>query len=177
STSAGWRAVVGFQIVRKASATCRTRGRPPRSRFHRGELWEVIRIGAHLADVDQSQIDLDTQLVRLTRQRLHQLRIAHALELVRTPVGRRRSADAERAPHSITSSARAMRVGGNSRPSALAVFKLMTSSYLVGVCTGRSAGFSPLRMRSTYVAARRKLSVRSTPWDSKPPTSAKKRNG
>jgi hypothetical protein len=26
---------------------------------------------------------------------------------------------------------------------------LMTSSYLVGCSTGRSAGFSPLRMRST----------------------------
>ena len=30
-------------------------------------------------------------------------------------------------------------------PSALAVFRLITISYLVGVCTGRSAGFSPLR--------------------------------
>src|SRR6516164_11547729 len=35
-------------------------------------------------------------------------------------------------------------------PSALAVFRLITSSYLFGACTGRSAGFSPLRMRSTY---------------------------
>src|SRR5262245_51640772 len=51
--------------------------------------------------------------------------------------------------YSITSSARASRVGGTSRPSALAVLRLMTSSYLVGACTGRSAGFSPLRMRST----------------------------
>src|SRR6516225_1979831 len=51
--------------------------------------------------------------------------------------------------HSITSSARAMSVDGTSRPSALAVLRLITSSYLVGVCTGRSAGFSPLRMRST----------------------------
>jgi hypothetical protein len=51
--------------------------------------------------------------------------------------------------HSITSSARASNVGGTSRPSALAVLRLITSSYLVGACTGRSAGFSPLRMRST----------------------------
>jgi len=57
--------------------------------------------------------------------------------------------------HSITSSARASSVGGTSRPSDLAVFRLMTSSYLVGACTGRSAGFSPLRIRSTYPAARR----------------------
>ena len=51
--------------------------------------------------------------------------------------------------HSITSSARASKVAGTSRPSALAVFRLIISSYLVGACTGRSAGFSPLRMRST----------------------------
>ena len=31
--------------------------------------------------------------------------------------------------------------------------RLMTSSYLVGSCTGRSAGFSPLRMRSTFTDA------------------------
>jgi hypothetical protein len=40
-------------------------------------------------------------------------------------------------------------VGGTSRPSVLAVFKLMTSSYLVGACTGKPEGFTPLRMRST----------------------------
>src|SRR6516164_4606622 len=57
--------------------------------------------------------------------------------------------------HSITSSARASRVGGTSRPIAFAAFRLITSSYLVGACTGRSPGFSPLRMRSTYLAARR----------------------
>src|SRR5256885_5064883 len=51
--------------------------------------------------------------------------------------------------HSITSSAVASSVGGTSRPSALAAFRLITSSNLVGSCTGRSAGFSPLRMRST----------------------------
>ena len=51
--------------------------------------------------------------------------------------------------HSITSSARASTDAGNSMPSALAVFRLITSSCLVGACTGRLAGFSPLRMRST----------------------------
>src|SRR5262249_17001751 len=57
--------------------------------------------------------------------------------------------------HSITSSARASTVGGTSRPSVLAVFRLITSSNFVGACTGRSAGFSPFRMRSTYPAAPR----------------------
>ena len=32
------------------------------------------------------------------------------------------------------------------KPSALAVFRLMTSSNVVGCCIGRSAGFSPLRI-------------------------------
>jgi hypothetical protein len=48
--------------------------------------------------------------------------------------------------YSITSSARASSVGGTSRPSAFAVLRLSTRSYLVGACTGKSAGFSPLRI-------------------------------
>jgi hypothetical protein len=47
--------------------------------------------------------------------------------------------------YSITSSARASNVGGTVRPSALAVLRLITSSYLVGACTGSStkSGASP----------------------------------
>src|SRR5262249_32775967 len=51
--------------------------------------------------------------------------------------------------HSITSSARASSVGGISRPSALAVLRLITSSNLVGAWTGSSPGFLPRRIRST----------------------------
>src|SRR5262249_25707 len=53
----------------------------------------------------------------------------------------------EHAWYSITSSARASSVGGTSMPSAWAVCRLMTNSNVVGCITGRSAGFSPLRMR------------------------------
>ena len=42
--------------------------------------------------------------------------------------------------YSITSSARPRSVGGTSRPSALAVLRLITSSYLVGACTGGGWG-------------------------------------
>ena len=49
--------------------------------------------------------------------------------------------------HSITSSARASSVGGTSMPRSLAVCRLMTSSNAAARTTGRSAGFSPLRMR------------------------------
>jgi hypothetical protein len=52
--------------------------------------------------------------------------------------------------HSITSSASANKVGGRFRPSALAVFRLMTNSNFAGCTTGRSAGFSPFRMRPVY---------------------------
>src|SRR5262249_39493660 len=74
--------------------------------------------------------------------------------------------------HSITSSARASSDGGTVRPSAFAVLRLITNSYLVGACTGRSAGFSPLRMRSTYSAACRYWPTRSGPYDIKPPSVA-----
>src|SRR4051812_12442127 len=51
--------------------------------------------------------------------------------------------------HSITSSARARSVGGIVRLSALAVLTFRRSSNVVGICTGRSPGFAPLRIRST----------------------------
>ena len=38
------------------------------------------------------------------------------------------------------------------KPSALAVFRLMTSSNVVGCCIGRSAGFSPLRILPASIA-------------------------
>src|SRR5262249_962334 len=50
--------------------------------------------------------------------------------------------------YSITSSARASTEAGTSMPSAFAVLRLITNWYFVGACTGRLAGFSPLRMRS-----------------------------
>jgi hypothetical protein len=59
------------------------------------------------------------------------------------------SIDALRKVYSVTSSARASSVAGTPRPSALAVLRLITSSSLVGYCTGSSAGLAPLRMRST----------------------------
>src|SRR5262249_23480281 len=95
----------------------------------------------------------------------------HPLALLRARRERpRRRAAEERdevAPlnHSITSSARSIIDGGMARPSAVAVLRFTTISNLVGNCTGRSPGFSPRRMRSTYEAARRgkSLEVRSTP--------------
>src|SRR5262249_21800641 len=80
---------------------------------------------------------------------------SHVLRLLRPRRERPRSRRAAEqrdeiaTPHPITSSAVASSLSGTVSPSALAVFRLMTSSYLVGACTGRSAGFSPLRMRST----------------------------
>src|SRR2546421_7095070 len=46
--------------------------------------------------------------------------------------------------YSMTSSARARIVCGTVRPSAFAVFRLITSSNLVGSITGNSAGLAPL---------------------------------
>jgi hypothetical protein len=49
--------------------------------------------------------------------------------------------------YSITSSATASSIGGIPIPSAFAVLRLITNSNFVACCIGRSAGFSPLRMR------------------------------
>ena len=51
--------------------------------------------------------------------------------------------------YSITSSARAISVGGISRLRALAALRLRTSVNLVGCSTGRSPGLAPLRILST----------------------------
>src|SRR5262245_42940663 len=48
-------------------------------------------------------------------------------------------------PYSTTSSARASSAGGTLRPIALAAFRLTTTSYLLGACTGRFPGFSHLK--------------------------------
>src|SRR5262249_14075575 len=77
----------------------------------------------------------------------------HALPLLRPrrerPPNRRAAEQRDdiAAVHSITSSARASSVGGTSRPSILAVAKLMTSSNLLACMIGKSAGFAPLSMR------------------------------
>jgi hypothetical protein len=55
--------------------------------------------------------------------------------------------------HSITSSASANSLSGMASPSALAVLRLITRSNLAGCITGRSAGFSPLRIRPVYIPA------------------------
>ena len=55
----------------------------------------------------------------------------------------------ERFVYSITRSARSSIAFGIVRPIALAALRLITSSYLVGCCTGRSAGLAPFRILST----------------------------
>ena len=76
--------------------------------------------------------------------RLRQRRHGHARR-----VAMRTARQDAATPHSITSSARARSTGGIVRPSARAVLRLITSSNVVGCSTGRSPGFSPLRIRST----------------------------
>ena len=51
--------------------------------------------------------------------------------------------------YSITSPASARSIGGTVNPNVCAVLRLITKSNLVGCNIGRSAGFSPLRIRPT----------------------------
>jgi len=69
----------------------------------------------------------------------------------KTPGNRR--AEYQFSTYSITSLARARRVGGMVRASAFAALRLMMRSNLVGCSIGMSAGFAPSRILLTYVAA------------------------
>src|SRR5262249_21705758 len=66
-------------------------------------------------------------------------------------------------PYSITSSARASKVGGTSIPSVRAACRLRVNSNLVDCNTGRSAGLVPLRMLPVYTPTWRKTSARLVP--------------
>src|SRR6516165_6827566 len=50
----------------------------------------------------------------------------------------------------VVDNTRASSVDGTSRPSALAVLRLIARLYLVAAWTGRSAGFSPLRISDRH---------------------------
>jgi len=80
------------------------------------------------------------------RRRRARLRRSGRREIELAPVIGERARRAR--AHSITRSARSKSDGGIVRPSAFAVFRLITSSNFVGRSTGRSAGFAPLRILS-----------------------------
>src|SRR4029450_3141779 len=73
--------------------------------------------------------------------------------------------------HRITLSARYSTDCGIVRLSAFAVLRLITNSNFVGCSTGRSAGFAPFKILSTYTAARRYRSKKCVPYDMRPPAS------
>src|SRR5262249_28160346 len=107
--------------------------------------------------------------VGIIRRQVHQHGdAAHALALLRARRERPRRRAAEQrdelaAPHSITSSPRASSCGGTSRPSALAVVRLITRSNLVGCSTGMSAGSVPRKILSTISPQRRNKSAKLGP--------------
>ena len=65
--------------------------------------------------------------------------------------------------HLMTLSALAKTLGGMVNPICLAALRLMMNSNFVGCSTGSSAGLAPLRILSTYTAARRYRSTKLTP--------------
>src|SRR5262249_21965670 len=114
----------------------------------------------HIVAVDPAQLMQDVQeyrdtslLVRLDCRAHEHANTPHAPVMLparrERPRGRTAEKRDERAAlHSITSSARCWRIQGTSRPSVLAVLRLITSSNLTGAWTGSSLGCAPLRMRS-----------------------------
>src|SRR5262245_3885896 len=139
------------------------------------ERHQFRRTLAKIVRLDAGPVGLDAQVATFTPsqllQALHQCGVALLdVRIVRGPAAReyadaphpltllcaRRQRPRCRAaeqrdelapPHSMTSSAAEMIAGGISSPSAFAFWRLMTKSILLGSMTGRSPGFSPLRMR------------------------------
>jgi hypothetical protein len=93
----------------------------------------------------------DTQVLSLGC-RMNYGEVLHLRRLLRPRDERQCSRTADKrnelaSSQAITASALARREGGTAMPSALAVLRLITSSIFVGRTTGKSAGFSPLRIR------------------------------
>src|SRR5262249_25771635 len=93
-----------------------------------------VRFGSK-ADIRSKKID-----VRFTPKSGHRLSVLECPLCAKS--GLMHCSKKDRYP--INSSARAISDCGTVRSSALAVARLITSSYLVGACTARSPGFSPL---------------------------------
>jgi len=140
-TTSGESATNSAACLRKLSASP-----PPQRRSIR-----TLRPTAQPASCNRRETRLS---FRVVRGEIHEhADAAHTLALLRARRQRpRRRATEQRdelapATHSSTSSVRASRPGGTSMPSAIAVARLITRSNFVDCTTGRSAGFSPLRMR------------------------------
>jgi hypothetical protein len=134
-----------------------------------GKLGKAVKLGLSPPEFDDDVLALDIAEFAKTLPELLQSRLrrdgrtarekADPIDLPRRLRldGERRGEEAERCTgdecppvhHSITWSARCRSDGGIVRPRALAVFRLMTSSYLLGCSMGRSAGLAPLRILST----------------------------
>src|SRR5262249_20426794 len=82
---------------------------------------------------------------------------------------RRRGSSRPPPAHSSTWSARARKDRRIVRPRALAVFRLITSSNIVGFSIGSSPALAPLRILSMYRAACRQPSVKFGLYDMRPP--------
>src|SRR5262249_46572679 len=122
------------------------------------QIWQPVKITIGKPKLEADLADLDISYPPHTRSKAcpiaflpmpgsgHQTTGDGPHPLLRARRERRRGRAAKESDelatvvHSITSSARASTLGGMVRPSALAVFRLIVSSNLIGCVTGKSAG-------------------------------------
>src|SRR5262245_57677066 len=116
----------------------------------------------------------------MTGQASFSLRLPRVSPTVR-PSGRRRATamfdTAAPRRYSTMWSARNANDGGIVRPRVLAVPLLIANSNVVGCSTGRSPGFAPFKILSTYTAARLHNSGTFGPYDMRPPAATYARAG
>jgi hypothetical protein len=129
---------VGFSLAAKAGAASKTTNRVVSANFDMTALSFCAASGER------------RKWLPAPRKNLSSCKFAFkSFKKLNSPARKRTSAAHNKINvYSITSSARASSEGGTVRPSALALLRLMASSNLVGNSTGRSLGFSPLRMRA-----------------------------
>jgi hypothetical protein len=122
-----------------------------------GRCWHLSDLSAALRDFNSAYVAYgsNSAVSRFLRHGCFTPETGHCLARLarQKSANKRHMRRSKKHLYSITSSARASSVGGNSSPSAFAVFRLMTISILVENSIGRAPGFAPFKILSTNAAA------------------------
>ena len=124
---------------------------------------EALGVDELQAVADRGYFNSDEGQKQTSRSEISMSALPPKADIARRPLDARFVPEADIGRYSITSSAMASTPGGMVRPSAFAVLRFITNSNLVGCSIGRSDGFAPRKILSTYSAAFRNKSEKLGP--------------